>query len=74
MSILLLTFNKIEVSPIADIPLDKLTGNQVQNFYNALADKWTDKNGKLHEAIASSSIGKVHKLLSAAFKKQFSCA
>lgn len=69
LSILLLTFNKIEVSPIADIPLDKLTGNQVQNFYNALADKWTDKNGKLHEAIASSSIGKVHKLLSAAFKK-----
>ena len=69
LSILLLTFNKIETSPIADIPLDKVNGAMIQNFYNMLSDTWTDKNGKVHNPIASSSIGKVHKLLAAAFKK-----
>ena len=69
LAILLSTFNKIEVSPIADLPLDKVNGAMVQNFYNMLSETWTDKNGKAHEPIASSSIGKVHKLLAAAFKK-----
>ena len=69
LSILLLTFNKIETSPIADIPLDKVNGAMIQNFYNMLSDTWTDKNGKEHNPIASSSVGKVHKLLAAAFKK-----
>ena len=69
LSILLLTFSKIEVSPIADIPLDKIKGNQVQSFYNMLGSTWTDKNGKSHNPIASSSISKVHKLLAAAFKR-----
>jgi len=69
LSILILTFEKIEVSPLANVPLDKLTGNMVQNFYNTLAETWTDTKGKTHQPIASSSIGKVHKLISAAYKK-----
>ncbi|MBQ7417761.1 MAG: site-specific integrase [Acidaminococcaceae bacterium] len=67
--ILLQTFDKIEVSPIANVPLDKLNGAMVQNFYNMLADTWTDINGKEHQPIASSTISKVHKLLAAAYKK-----
>ncbi len=67
--IILQTFNKIEVSPIASVPLDKLNGAMVQNFYNLLGEKWTDINGKEHQPIASSTIGKVHKLLAAAYKK-----
>ena len=67
--ILVQTFNKIEVSPIANIPLDKLNGAMVQNFYNMLAETWTDINGKEHQPIASSTISKVHKLLAAAYKK-----
>lgn len=63
------TFSKIEVSPIANVPLDKLNGGMVQNFYNLLSDTWTDTKGKTHQPIASSSIGKVHKLLAAAYKK-----
>ena len=70
-SLLLLTqtYNRIEVSPIANVPLDKLNGAMVQNFYNMLAETWTDTEGKTHQPIASSTIGKVHKLLSAAYKK-----
>lgn len=67
--ILVQTFEKIEVSPIANIPLDKLNGAMVQNFYNMLAETWTDTKGKEHQPIASSTIGKVHKLLVAAYKK-----
>ena len=67
--ILIQTFNKIEVSPIADIPLDKINGSQIQNFYNMLATTWVDINGKEHKPIASSTVGKVHKLLVAGFKK-----
>ena len=67
--ILIQTFNKIEVSPIANVPLDKLNGAMVQNFYNMLATTWTDINGKEHQPIASSTISKVHKLLAAAYKK-----
>lgn len=69
LSILVQTYNKIEVSPIANIPLDKLNGAMVQNFYNMLAETWKDTEGKTHQPIASSSIGKVHKLLAAAYKK-----
>ena len=67
--ILVQTFNKIEVSPIANVPLDKLNGAMVQNFYNMLAETWTDANGKEHQPIASSTISKIHKLLAAAYKK-----
>ncbi len=63
------TYGKIEASPIADIPLDKLNGAMIQNFYNMLADEWTDKNGKKQKKLSSSSISKVHKLLVAAYKK-----
>lgn len=63
------TFNRIEVSPIANVPLDKLNGAMVQNFYNMLTETWTDTEGKTHQPIASSTIGKVHKLLVAAYKK-----
>ena len=69
LAILIQTYDKIEVSPIGNIALDKLNGSMVQNFYNMLAETWTDTKGKTHQAIASSSIGKVHKLLSAAYKK-----
>ena len=63
------TYSKIEASPIADIPLDKLNGAMIQNFYNMLADEWTDKNGKKQRPLSSSSISKVHKLLVSAYKK-----
>ena len=69
LSILIQTYNKIEVSPIANIALDKVNGAMIQNFYNMLSDTWTDTKGKKHQAIASSSIGKVHKLLAQAYKK-----
>lgn len=63
------TFNRIKVSPIANYPLDKLNGAMVQNFYNMLAETWTDTEGNIHQPIASSTIGKVHKLLVAAYRK-----
>lgn len=46
------------LSPIADIPLQKLSARTVQQFYNTLD-------------MSSSSNLKVHKLLSAAFKKAY---
>ena len=58
----------IEVSPIANIPLDKLNATITQNFLNMLAEKWTDSAGKEHRPLASSSISKVYKLLKAAYK------
>lgn len=67
--ILIQTFNKIEASPIADVALDKVNGTMIQNFYNMLAETWTDTKGKRRQPIASSTIGKVHKLLAAAYKK-----
>ncbi len=66
---ILQSFNIIEVSPIANVPLDKLNGAVVQNFYNMLAEAWTDKNGKEHKPLSSSSVSKVHKLLVSAYKK-----
>ena len=59
----------VEVSPIANIPLDKLNGAMIQNFYNMLADPWKDIKGKDHKALSSSTISKVHKLLVSAYKK-----
>ena len=66
---ILQSFNIIEVSPIANVPLDKLNGAVVQNFYNMLGEAWTDKNGKEHKPLSSSSVSKVHKLLVSAYKK-----
>lgn len=66
---ILQSFTLIEVSPIANVPLDKLNGAVVQNFYNMLAEAWTDSKGKEHKALSSSTISKVHKLLVSAYKK-----
>lgn len=62
-------YDKIEVSPIAYVPLDKLNGAMVQRFYNTLATEWTDEKGKVHKPLSSSSISKIHKLLVSAYKK-----
>ena len=67
--ILIQTATRIEVSPIGNVPLDKLNGAMIQNFYNMLSDTWTDKDGNTHDPVASSTIGKVHKLLKASYKK-----
>ena len=67
--ILIQTATRIEVSPIGNIPLDKLNGAMIQNLYNLLSDTWTDRNGNTHQPVASSTIGKVHKLLKASFLK-----
>ncbi len=63
------TYALIEAGPLASVPLDKLNGAAVQKFYNQLASGWTDRHGKEHKPLSSSSIGKVHKLLSAAYKR-----
>ena len=63
------TFSLVEVSPIASIPLDKVTGDKIQSFYNLLGNTWTDETGKDHKKLSSSSILKVHRLISAACKK-----
>ncbi len=66
---MLQSYDKIAVSPIGSIPLDKLKGITVQNFYNMLTDSWTDVNGKKQKPLSSSSISKIHKLLVSAYKK-----
>lgn len=71
LMVLIQTATRIEVSPIGNIPLDKVNGAMIQNFYNMLTDSWTDKAGNIHEPVASSTIGKAHKLLKAAYKKAF---
>ncbi len=67
--VLIQTATRIEVSPIGNVPLDKINGAMVQNFYNMLSATWTDRNGQTHQPVASSTIGKVHKLLKASFLK-----
>lgn len=63
------TYNKIKVSPIGSIPLDKLDGMKAQDFYNMLADSWIDENENEQKKLSSSSISKIHKLLLSAYKK-----
>ena len=67
---LIQTFSLIEAGPLASVPLDKLNGAAVQKFYNQLAaGGWKDREGKEHKKLSSSTIGKVHKLLVAAYKR-----
>lgn len=47
-----------KLKPISDIPIDQLSGTDIQKLYNDLSG-----------SISSSSISKVHKLLFAAYKK-----
>lgn len=47
-----------KLKPISDIPIDQLSGTDIQKLYNDLSS-----------SISSSSISKVHKLLFAAYKK-----
>ena len=63
------TYNKIKVSPIGSLPLDKLDGMKAQGFYNMLAGSWIDENENQQKPLASSSISKIHKLLFSAYKK-----
>lgn len=66
---LIQSYTKIAVSPIGGIALDRIKGSTIQNFYNLLAEQWTDETGKVQKPLSSSSISKVHKLLVSAFKK-----
>lgn len=65
---LLETYRKIELAPFAAQALDKVTGVQIQAFYNQLATDWKDGSGKKHKALSSSSIKKVDVLLRSAYK------
>lgn len=47
-----------KIGPIAGIPLDKITGTDIQSLYNSYAG-----------SLSSSSIKKIHQLLFAAYKK-----
>ena len=62
------SFKKIQLAEFAALPLDKVTGVQIQAFYNQLATDWTDGAGDVHKALSSSSIKKVDILLRAAYK------
>lgn len=62
------SFKKIQLSEFAALPLDKVTGVQIQAFYNQLATDWTDGAGEVHKALSSSSIRKIDCLLRAAYK------
>lgn len=51
----------VKLTPIANIPLDKLMPTDVQQLYNDLSN----------EGLSNSSISNVHKLLSESFKRAF---
>ncbi len=61
-------YKKIEASPFANTTLEKLNDEDVQEYYNLLGTNWTDEYGIVHKPLSSSSISKVHKLLSEAFR------
>ena len=63
------SYAKIEASAIGNVPLDKVNAAMVQRFYNQLAGTWTDNNGKEQKRLSSSSIKKIHVLLSEAYRK-----
>jgi integrase len=62
------SYKKILLADFAALPLDKVTGVQIQAFYNKLATDWTDSSGTEHKALSSSSIKKVDNVLRAAYK------
>lgn len=63
------SYDKIEASALANIPLDKVNAAMVQRFYNTLATSWTDSSGKQQRPLSGSSIKKIHVLLAEAYRK-----